>query len=326
MNKVVRVFVLTGLLAAFAAVPAFGWDDVGHKITAYIAWQQMSDQTRERVIEILRRAPEDSHLSVLYRSYGAQPETARKREFFMVTATWPDIVRDRDFPVRFKTYHKGNWHYDDTFWRQVDGKMVIIENMPEGGEGLMRLVESERTLRDAAATDAAKALALAWFLHIGGDLHQPLHTSARITDLEPKGDQGGNTFLLTSADTPQRNRVNLHGYWDSIVSRKMPMPGEICDPDYIEPIAERMMKKYPATSFRDELEIGKYDLWQKMSFDLNPTDVFSADLTRGEMPSKKYLNNAYKVSERQFALAGYRMGKTLENIFGTPAEASSSNK
>jgi hypothetical protein len=47
----------------FSALPAFGWDDVGHKITAYIAWQQMTPDVRERVIALLRTAPEDSQLA-----------------------------------------------------------------------------------------------------------------------------------------------------------------------------------------------------------------------------------------------------------------------
>ena len=321
-----RMLVFISVFAAFGAIPAVAWDDIGHKVTAYIAWQQMSQPTRERVIAILRRAPEDSHLSALYRSYGAQPESARKREFFMVSSTWADIIRDRGFPVRNKKYHKGNWHYSDTFWRQENGRAVILPEMEGGGEGVMRLFEAEKILRSAISTDAEKAIAIAWFLHIGGDLHQPLHTSARVTATEPKGDQGGNLFLLTPAGTARENQVNLHWYWDSIISRKMPIKGEQCDPEYIEPIAEKIMRKHRAGEISGEFHLGDYNEWQQGSFRLNPDLGFSADLLRNQMPSKKYLKRAYKASERQFALAGYRLGKTLENIFGTPVNAETETK
>lgn len=313
MKKILLAAVFVTCFGLFAP-SVFAWDDVGHKITAYIAWQRMSPEARENAIRIMRSAPEDAQLSTFYMNYGAQPENTRKREFFMLSATWPDIVRDRSFPVRFKTYHKSNWHYDDTFWRQVNGKVETIENMPEGGQGVPKLEEFDRLLRDAKAPDAQKALAIAWMLHIGGDLHQPLHTSARVTETEPKGDQGGNLFLLSPEGTARAEQVNLHWFWDSIVGRNVPIKGEQCDRDYIEPIAQRIMRRHPFASMSGGLHLGDYRAWQKESFEFNPTDVFSSDLDRFEMPSSKYRKNAFRVAERQLAAAGYRLGETLNNI------------
>src|SRR5687767_14215322 len=106
------------VVAVFAtALSSFAWDDVGHQITGYIAWQRMSPTARENVIRILRAAPEDSHLSALYMNYGPEPEAVRKREYFELVTTWADIVRDRAFENRYRKYHKSNWHYDDYFWR-----------------------------------------------------------------------------------------------------------------------------------------------------------------------------------------------------------------
>lgn len=80
------------------------------------------------------------------------------------------------------------------------------------------------------------------------------------------------------------------------------------------------MKKYPAASLSSAIKLGAYDEWRKESFALNATDVFSPDLVRFQMPSEKYKRNAFRVAERQLALAGYRLGGTLNQIFGaTPA-------
>ena len=45
---------------------ASAWDDTGHKLVSYIAWQQMSPKAREKAANLLINAPEDSDLSVFY--------------------------------------------------------------------------------------------------------------------------------------------------------------------------------------------------------------------------------------------------------------------
>lgn len=297
-------------------IPTFAWNDVGHKITGYIAWQRMSPKAREAVIRILRSAPEDSHLSVYFQPFGIEPEEKRRLEYFSLVPTWADIARDRSFPVRFGKYHKSNWHYSDTFWKMSDGKVTILPPPEAGGLGVEKLVEFDRLIRDSSAPDAEKAIAIAWLMHIGGDLHQPLHTSARVTDTEPKGDQGGNLFLLTPKDTPRENQVNLHWFWDSIVDRNVAIKSNQSGMQYIEAAAKSMMKQHPFAGLQPRLNLGKYADWQKESFEFVPRDVFSADLKRFEMPSVSYRKKAFRIAGGQLALAGYRLGETLNEIFG----------
>ena len=257
-------------------------------------------------------------LGAYYQSYGATPEQQRKKEFFMFTATWADVVRDRAFADRYKKYHKSNWHYDDTFWRQNGNAAVPLTGFEEGGQAVERLIEFDKTIRDASASDKEKAIAIAWIMHLIGDLHQPLHTSARVTETEPKGDQGGNLFLLTPQGTPREQQQNLHWFWDSIVVRATPpKTGEFAERDYLEPGAQRMMKRHPFSSLQSGLKIGDYRALQQESFAFNPTVVFSTDLVRFQTPSAKYRRNAFNLAERQLALAGYRMGELFNSVFGT---------
>jgi hypothetical protein len=308
-----RVFIL-GAFTVIPAVSSFGWDDTGHKTVAYIAWQQMSPAAREAVIRILRMAPEDSNLSAFYLN-GAEPEDTRKLEYFMLVSTWADIVRDRAFETRNKKYHKSNWHYDDTFWKQVNGKAEVLPHAEEGGQAITRLKEFDKVLRNAGANDKDKAIAIAWVAHLIGDIHQPLHTSARVTDKEPKGDQGGNLFLLTPEGTPREQQLNLHWFWDSIVDRNTPLKGDTCERDYIATVAGKIMKKYSHRTLASEIKPGAFDQWQAESFALVPGHVFTPDLVRFQMPSEKYKKNAFQVAQRQLAMAGYRLGDTLNQIF-----------
>lgn len=308
---------LIALFLTFLSLNTYSWDDVGHKITAYIAWQQMTPAARDNVIRILRAAPEDSQLSTFYMNYGVEPESQRRREYFMLVATWADIIRDRAFDARYKKYHRSNWHYADTFWKQVNGREERLSGFDEGGQAVERLIEFDKVIRNASASDKDKAIAIAWIMHLIGDLHQPLHTSARVTDTEPKGDQGGNLFLLTPKDTPREKQENLHWFWDSIVVRAVAPPKtEFAERDYIEPLARKFMKKYPIATFQGKLKPGEYDGIQQESFAYNNSIVFSSDLVRFQSPSAKYKKSAYQLAEKQLALAGYRMGELFNTVFG----------
>ena len=309
---------LIALFVAFLSLNSYSWDDVGHKITGYIAWQRMSPTARENVIKILRSAPEDSQLASFYMNYGPRSNEAKALDYFVFVPTWADVVRDRAFPVRYEKYHKSTWHYSDTFWRQVNGKVELITDKQPGGLGLVQLIAADKTMRDDAAKPADKSIAIAWFLHIGGDLHQPLHTSGRHTDREPNGDQGGNLFLLTPEGTKREDQVNLHWFWDSIVGRNVAFLPFCDEATYIRAIAESYMLQYPFDGSKGGLMLGDYPGWQKESFTLANTDVFRADLERFKTPSDAYRRNAYAVSEQRLVIAGYRMGETLNEIFGKP--------
>lgn len=313
MLKIKFLFLLVICLTPLTSV--FAWDDVGHKTIAYIAWQKMSPQAREQAIKILRSAPEDSDIAAFFMQ-DARDLATRQQDYFMLTATWADIVRDREFKVRYKKYHHGPWHYLDTFWRDVNGKPEMISGMENDKENAVeRLFYFDKVLRDASASNEDKALALAWILHLAGDIHQPLHASGRVTDLEPKGDQGGNLFLLTPKDTPRDKSENLHWFWDSIVIRNVPR-GSSCDADFIPQVANKIVKKYPESKFSNRLELGKFDAWQQEGYKIASTEVYPASLKRYEMPSNNYKKMAFRISQEQMALAGYRLGAMLNQILG----------
>ena len=324
MKKSLINFLLLGVLFFVCSFPALAWDDAGHKLVAYIAWQQMSPAAREAAIKVLLNAPEDSQISVLYPTpfdsdfstypIGARSKAAKQRDFFMICAYWSDIVRDKKLENRFK-YHHGTWHYLDTFWRDVNGKIETLPEMENDKENAVeRLFEFDKVLR-SDAKDAEKAIALAWILHLAGDIHQPLHASGRVTDVEPKGDQGGNLFSLTPPDAPRKE--NLHWYWDSIVVRTVQRKTDTTDAEYLLPIAAKMMKKYPLAKMQNRIEIGKFDAWQQESYQIAANKLYPKTLLRNQMPSPTYQKMAFGIAEEQIALAGYRLGTMLDQIFGS---------
>lgn len=297
-----------------AGLPAFAWDETGHKITGYIAWQRMTPDTRERVIKTLLTGAEDSDITVFYSGYGSRSAESRKREYFMLMTTWADIIRDKNMKARFDKYAHSTWHYFDTFWKFEKGKAVIVEKPDEGGQALQKIHEFDAVIRGNAA-DPEKAVAIAWLEHLIGDIHQPLHTSAKVTDSNPKGDQGGNLFLLTPKGTPRAEQDNLHRLWDSIVVRSLPNSKDQCEADYLDPIAQDLIAKFPYDKMKDKLLPGKYDAWVKESLDIAMTEVYK-DVKFFESPSDKYKKKAFDISLQRLALAGYRMGDLFNEAFG----------
>lgn len=311
LKKYTSILLLFFVCFTFAgAVNA--WDDTGHKVSTYIAWQQMTPEVRAKAIKLLRGAPEDSHLGVYYPA-GSRSSSAKELELFMIASTWPDIIRNQDFKVRFDKYHKGPWHYAGILWKQ-EAVNAVREQAVSDGLAIIKLPDFEKNLKDGSISDAEKAVNLAWFLHVAGDVHNPLHNAARITSVETDGDRGGNRFLLVPEGTKE-NVLNLHSYWDGILSRGIPRANDACDSDYIAEIAEKTMRKYPFSSLKNRLKLQSYDEWNNEGFRLLNNVVYTNGLKRNELPSKKYQQRAFTTGQEQIALAGYRIAETLNQIF-----------
>ncbi len=58
-----------------------------------------------------------------------------------------------------------------------------------------------------------KSYALRLLIHYIGDIHQPLHATARVDSKYPKGDAGGNFVSIPAKDGAK----NLHSVWDSVL-------------------------------------------------------------------------------------------------------------
>ncbi len=325
MIKTSLLVSLLFIILISANIPVNAWDETGHKITGYIAWQQMRPDVRENVIKILLAAPEDAQLSTFFLGsrtndapYGSRSNEAQKRDFFMLVATWADMIRDRNFDTRYKKYNNGNWHYHDTLWTTKDGKVEYITTADETGHMMEKVAEFDKVIRSASATNTDKAIAVAWLMHLIGDMHQPLHTTGRVIfGEEDKGDQGGNLFSLTPKGTPRDKALNLHSFWDSIVKQTTPNTADACEADYLYPIAQSIMKANPYSSVEQRIANGQFQVWEKEGVELSVNDVYKG-LTRYEMPSDDYKKNALKISQERLALAGYRLGNLFNEVFATP--------
>lgn len=250
----------------------------------------MSETARERAVELLRAAPADADLAIF---------VLDSREQFLRAGYWPDVVRDEAWPARQEKYDEPTWHYVNHFWR--DGK--LLPEMGTNGELIHRL--------NALRNSEPDSIELAWLLHLVGDIHQPLHSSGRVTDLEPDGDRGGNDFALDD----EQAWGNLHGYWDGIEARARPQRDGESEDAWVTRVMREIMMLHPPESLADELTIGELESWSNAAVELAMTHAYPAYLIRGAKPPRRYQDDVQEVADRQLALAGYRLAALMNELF-----------
>jgi hypothetical protein len=307
--------VLAALWVLVANTPrlAGAWTDTGHQVVAIIAWENLSAQARQQAVALLRQAPSDAGLASLLPLNG-RPPAVPEREFFVRASTWPDALRGN------LTYHQPSWHYRDFFWKEDGGQIVDVPDPMPPGELLAQLPRLTSVVATPDPAQAgARAVGVAWLLHLVGDIHQPLHCSARVTDEEPRGDGGGNTFklgMIPSPGTPEMMRESLHRYWDGAVDRAVPQRPNESPGGYLARAAQAAMSAHPKASMAARLKPGQFEEWCRESLAAAQAYAYPPGLKRLEDPPDAYRERVSAVALERVALAGYRLAATLEHLFG----------
>jgi hypothetical protein len=290
-------------LLIFLAPPAYAWDHFGHQLIARIAWEEMTPTARARAIQILRGAAADTRLGPGAGMLSDQQQI----DAFISGATWPDDVRPGD--PRSTIYHNRDRHFTDLFWRQdSDFGPISPSNRPDEGNLLRDMPQLRAEL---VGTDPAKAaVALAWLLHLVGDIHQPLHASGRITQIDAGGDGGGNRFCLTPVPSECRFR-NLHGLWDGSVTGRVPRLHAELDDAYLTRVAQLVRQRHPRGAFGSEMGQEEPRQWAQASVRIAQRRVYRAPLIRNQPAPSSYRASAFRTAEPRIALAAYRLADLL---------------
>jgi len=165
---------ILAVLVVLAPSQAFAWGAIGHRVTGALAQPLLSAKARAEVSKVIGT------------------------ETLAEASTWADEMRSSPEPFWQSTANP--WHYVTV----PPGKAYPDVGAPPEGDSVAALAKFAATLKDKSATQAEKALALRFAVHIIGDLHQPLHVGNGA-------DRGGNDVKVTlfGAET------NLHAVWDS---------------------------------------------------------------------------------------------------------------
>ncbi|MEM7148119.1 MAG: S1/P1 nuclease [Verrucomicrobiota bacterium] len=165
------------LIPLLSPTPAHAWGHTGHRTTAQIAYNHLTPETKKAIEKIIGD------------------------ESFIELSIWPDWVRSDPEWKRAEP-----WHY-----MSIDDDALFSKHVtPIEGDVLSKINDFEKVLKDPDATQEDKRDALAFYVHLVGDIHQPLHVGR-------KEDRGGNRILVEWFD----EEVNLHRLWDENLVESM---------------------------------------------------------------------------------------------------------
>jgi hypothetical protein len=299
------------LLLLVNAPPALAWNEKGHLVTARLAWFQLTQEQRAKVVAILKKHPH-------YEEYllAGRPEGFSEDEWaFMRAATWADWVRGR------RAFDHPTWHYINYPIVPAGSSVDATKHEPPAMQEniVNQLPICLEKIRNGS--DEEKAIYLTWLFHLVGDIHQPLHCAAVYSERFPEGDRGGNLALIrTRTDT-----TNLHSFWDGLLGRGT-SAGEIGkDVQEIEQVVKDRagdIRKELAehTTFaswgREGLELAKRVVYLNgdLKVAVSRGDRSARDAEAPEVPAD-YPSACGKVARVQIGKAGLRLADQLKKQF-----------
>ncbi|MBA2650656.1 MAG: S1/P1 nuclease [Tatlockia sp.] len=270
MSKVL----FTILLTLFINTQSYGWNSLGHRLAAQIAYNNMTKEAK-------RLSNEYNH--ALDRFYRPQS--------FVNAAAWLDSLHSpQDKWLASKHYISLPFSFDGT------------SLTPPLKVNAVSAVEETKALLLSNADNFTKGFNLRILIHVVADLHQPLHAASQFSFAHPYGDKGGNLVILK----PNPIAVNLHRYWDKgggfLRSRKVTNK-------QIKRKARAIEEKWPCELTKMNLNPMA---WAEESHQLAVTKAHL--LKEGQKPDNNYQHMVRDISEQRLALAGCRLAAILNEI------------
>ncbi len=310
MGQIPRMFRhLIAVLAFVLMMPfARAWDPLGHMLTMRIAYGELTPKARAELDAAIARFNAKENPDAPYDAVTA--------------ACWMDDVRAR-------TKEFNEWHYVNLPFSH-EGAPV-----PEGSRQKPDVIWATGQCEDivkggAEVPGVDRDQALVTFLHLAGDIHQPLHATEH-------SDMGGNRTKISNLKDAEVDLIfskggNLHFFWDSayrrefkdgqvgvtyaspFFARETPVAGHRDARELVDREASELRKKYPPESFGD-VTGGDPAAWALESHALG------YDLAYGKLPAgtpvqldKSYVEASRACAEKQIALAGYRIAAVLNRL------------
>ena len=179
---------------------------------------------------------------------------------------------------------------------------------------IQALKNSERIVQNASTPKEKRAVHLCWVMHLVGDSHQPLHSTALFTTHRFRGGDHGGNFLAI------QHGWDLHGFWDDQISTEEPF-------ETLRIMATNLDQNRKLQAVGREssavLDPGK---WIDESHELAKRYVYTPEVLEkvADREEHSYLGpldlppaykaNAAELAERQAVVAGYRLAKTIEQL------------
>jgi hypothetical protein len=267
------------LLSLLNINSALAWNSTGHKIIASISYQNLNYNTRKQIDNLTK--------------YLDHYQSGYQR--FVYLSSWADHAGAAKYP---KTL---SWHFIDNPFVDSDfhGKKPTLNQ----ANVISAIKKEEKILKSKTATPKQKATALAFLIHLVGDIHQPLHCINHFSKKFPHGDQGGNLVVIDAT-----TQMNLHAYWDNGLGLFTKLKDQ--KTQTITKIATQFSTTYSENYFQGTDENLDIKTWATESYNLAVNFAYKVDT----IPKQNYQTEGQEIVKTRLVLAGLRLAKILNAI------------
>ena len=260
------------LFLVIYSITGYAWNAAGHRLTAQIAYDNLSPAAKNmcgHLLDVKEQALEAN---------------------FVDSSVWLDAIRKKNI------YQFASLHYVDIPFTKDKSKLPKIKPR----NAIWAIKQAILVLSSNKTNNAVKVLNLKILIHVVGDIHQPLHATTKVSRRLPKGDLGGNLYLLSRSPYGK----NLHQYWDNgagILNYK--------NLNEIQAKAHFLEKTRPCYLAPAQKSP---EQWATTAHYLAINQAYS--IRTHKQPSKNYQLNVRQITEDQIVLAGCRLAQVLNAI------------
>lgn len=290
------------------------WSDEGHLLISAIAYEGLTDDEKFVLQTIFKNYKEDNDFN--------DPVTA---------AVWADHIKPIDYHYTTKVRRIGGlelmnkWHYTSNpynptniplneyrkkYYQKTDNALSVLKSIFTSLKNMNK--------QENHGTFFSYNFNLRYFIHIFGDIHEPLHVVEFFNKHFPEGDNGATLINIKY----NNNVEKLHYLCDCVFhtrSRRWPTSGM---KEMLEE-GNALMKMYPPEYFGDRLKNDLSDL-EYLDFIVNDSytkavnDIYSNfphDTLNSKTPyvlDNSAVDKLKKMLNEQIALGGYRLRRYLK--------------
>ncbi len=256
-----RKFIFLILIAIAPSSPLFAWGKMGHDVICCIAQHHLNDSARAKIDSLL-----DGRSLVYY-------------------GNWMDSASNTNEYAYSKDWHYYNVNKNESV---RDSRALERDNV------VTALSRLEAEMREDSFESAEEhATALKFFIHLMGDLHQPMHLGRR-------SDRGGNDVKVYHFG----DETSLHSIWDyHLVASSHSW-------SYTE---WREQIDLPRFSQDQSYIVGDYLDWAEQTHEI--TEEIYRYTPPQTYAGYDYIDHFRPMIEDQFLRAGLRLARKLNEIY-----------
>ena len=282
-------YFLLVLLMMFQSQILSAWGQNGHRIVAQICELHLSAQAKSEIQKVIGK----NYLAEI----ANWPDYVKAEKGWDFAESWHyTTVHPNQTVAQMKSQYAADSKINDAT-EAIDLMKKILNNDKNATEFFENLMQKNKA---KPLNNSTKATALAFLVHLVGDIHQPLHVGKNK-------DHGGNKITVMFF----RKKSNLHRVWDTdIIEHEKLSYTEFAH--FINKVSSAEVKNYQKSTMDD---------WAKESIDLRE-NIYSTiyDYTDREsgLPSFswQYQHDYIPMVKERLLLAGVRMAGILEDVFG----------